>query len=650
MGDGEAISLFVPGRLCLFGEHSDWAGLNRVLNADVPPGLALVTGVDQGIYADVRKSDRFIMRNTSDALKGNWTDFDAEMRPEGLKKIAESDNYFAYVAGVTLYVSEHYIVGGLEITITDMDLPQKGGLSSSAAICVLVTRAFNQLYGLNLNTIGEMRIAYSGERKTKSRCGRLDQACAFGKSPVVLTFDGEEIDVQRLIVKAPLFWVVARLIGRKDTIKILSDLNRCYPFPSTDVEYGVHDALGRANHGIVERAIALIRDGDAQGLGALMTEAQRLFDEKVAPASPEELAAPVLHRALADPVCLRLSYGGKGVGSQGDGSVQFLARSQHDQEELVAHLRSQGMEAYAFTIPERHRVRRAVIPVAGYGTRLYPMTRVIKKEFLPVFDTDGLVKPLILKLFEELADSGIEEICLIVGGAGEIEAYKKAFSAPLPDEHLSKLPQEMREYEKRVRSIGSRLVFAVQEQKLGFGHAVYQAREFCGGEPALMMLGDMMYRSGAKKPCALQLIEKYEEIEKPLIAVQQIDPGQAGSFGVLCGRWVDEAQRLMQAEKFIEKPSPEEAERGLSMPVEGGRRAVFGVFGQYILTPEVFSALGRIISESGSQAGSQGGEIQLTDAYAALIDGPGLYCAVPDGQMYDIGNVPAYKESVRAFV
>ena len=645
MGGEDTISLFVPGRLCLFGEHSDWAGLNRVMNADVYPGLALVTGVDQGIYADIKKTERFIVRNASEALKDEWTDLDTEMRPEELKKIAESDNYFAYVAGVALYVSEHYIVGGLEITITDMDLPQKGGLSSSAAICVLIARAFNQLYGLNLNTIGEMRIAYSGERKTKSRCGRLDQACAFGKSPVVMTFDGEEIGVRRLIVKKPLYWVVARLNGTKDTIKILADLNRCFPFPSTELEKGVHEALGRENHEIVNKAIELIREGDAEGLGELMTKTQQLFDQKVAPASPEELSSPVLHKTLEDPICKKLSYGGKGVGSQGDGSIQFIARSQKDQEELVEYLRSQGMDAYAFTIPERHRIRRAVIPVAGYGTRLYPMTRVIKKEFLPVFDSDGSTKPLILKLFEELIESGIEEICLIVGGSDEIEYYKKAFMDPLPEGHLSKLSPEMQNYEKRIREIGSRLIFAVQEQKLGFGHAVYQAREFCGGEPSLLLLGDMMYRSNTKKPCALQLIEKYEEIEKPLLAVQQIAPENSRSFGILSGTWVDDAKRLIQVEKFIEKPEPKAAIAELSMPMNDGSRAVYGVFGQYVLTPEVFSALGRIINEGVTQ----NGEIQLTDAYAALIDEPGLYCAIPDGQMFDFGNVSAYKESISAF-
>ncbi|GHU66528.1 hypothetical protein AGMMS49983_16350 [Clostridia bacterium] len=635
----------MPGRLCLFGEHSDWAGLHRVLNADVPPGQALVTGIDQGIYATVKESSRFILHNTSPELAEGWSDLDSEMTLERLKEIAEGDSYFSYVAGVALYMSEHYYIGGLEITITKMDLPQKSGLSSSAAICVLIARAFNQIYGLNLNTIGEMRVAYYGERKTSSRCGRLDQACAFGKSPVLMTFDGEEIGVNRLIVKNPLYWVVANLNSAKDTIRILSDLNRCYPFPQNAVEQGVHEALGKDNQAIVAEAIRLIREGNAEALGKLLTHAQQVFDQKVAPASPEELRSPVLHRILEDSSVKALSYGGKGVGSQGDGSVQFLAKSKEDQGKLVDYLNGNGLEAYAFTIPEKHQIRKAVIPVAGFGTRLYPMTRVIKKEFLPIFDSDGTVKPLILKLFEEVIRSGIEEICLIVGSKDEITQYKKAFSEPISEEHRSKLPADFLAMEDRIQAIGRRLVYKVQEHKLGFGHAVYQSREFCGGEPVLLILGDTLYRSETKKPCAMQLIERYEEVGKPLIAIQEIPPERSGSFGVLAGTWEDDARKLMKVERFVEKPSPDLARNELSMMIEGGGKAVYGVFGQYILTPEIFHELGQIIRTEKTQ----NGEFQLTDAYAAVMGFPGLYGAVLDGRMYDLGNVQAYKESIMTF-
>ncbi|GHU60398.1 hypothetical protein FACS189444_7050 [Spirochaetia bacterium] len=169
------LTIFVPGRLCLFGEHSDWAGLHRMINADIVPGAAIVTGIEQGIYADVEKSDYFLLRNEAPELNDVWVDFDCSMQSAELRNIALSDSYFAYVTGVASYIKEHYNVGGMKITIKRMTLPMKKGLSSSAAICVLVARAFNRLYELNLSTKGEMDIAFRGEQRTRSRCGRLDQ-------------------------------------------------------------------------------------------------------------------------------------------------------------------------------------------------------------------------------------------------------------------------------------------------------------------------------------------------------------------------------------------------------------------------------------------------------------------------------------------
>jgi galactokinase len=505
----ETISLFVPGRLCLFGEHSDWAGLQRVINADIVPGMAIVTGIEQGIYATAYKSGEFTVRSNAPELI-SWTDFECSMNIEELKKTAADSGYFSYVAGVASYIKEHFFVGGITVTITKMTLPVKSGLSSSAAICVLVARAFNQLYDLNMSTIGEMTAAYKGERRTSSRCGRLDQACAFGVSPVVMTFDGEEIDVKRLVVKERMHWVVANLNAEKDTIKILADLNRGYPFPRNDADVKLHTALGADNHSIVNRAIKFLKEGDAKALGALMSEAQTLFDTKVAPVSPQQLSSPKLHKVLEDEFIKTLTYGGKGVGSQGDGSVQFLARSEETQLRLVKYLNSTGLSAYPFAIPKRRQIRKAVIPAAGFGTRLYPATRALRKEFIPVIASDGLLKPIILILLEELYDSDIEEICVVVGSASEMESYRRAFQQPLPREHLSKLNAEAAQYEEKLLKIGNRMTFRIQPEKLGFAHAVFQSRDFCANEPALLLLADTIYRSKTEQTCCEQIIDAYE--------------------------------------------------------------------------------------------------------------------------------------------
>ena len=225
------MNIFVPGRLCLFGEHSDWAGHYRTMNAEIPPGVAIVTGIEEGIYAEVEKATEFEVISEADEIKGAWSDFSCRMSDTDLKRVARSGSFFCYCAGVASYMLEWYNVGGVRIKITKMTLPIKSGLSSSAAICVLVARAFNKLYKLNLNTMGEMNIAYWGELRTSSRCGRLDQACAFGVRPNLMIFDGDEVEVKALTVKNHLYWVFADLCATKNTIKILRDLNKVYPCP-----------------------------------------------------------------------------------------------------------------------------------------------------------------------------------------------------------------------------------------------------------------------------------------------------------------------------------------------------------------------------------------------------------------------------------
>jgi hypothetical protein len=402
---------------------------------------------------------------------------------------------------------------------------------------VLVARAFNKLYNLNLNTMGEMNIAYLGELRTSSRCGRLDQACAFGVKPNLMTFDGDEVEVRTLNVKKHLYWVFADLCAEKNTIKILRDLNRGFPFASNEMEEREQKALGEDNQKIIDLAIKYMAEGDAQALGKLMVGAQQLFDTAVAPMCPEELTSPKLHEVLADPVIKQWTYGGKGVGSQGDGSIQFLAKDKECQQKVIDYLNSQGMKAYPLTLRPVHAVRKAIIPVAGFGTRLYPATRALKKDFFPIPDKDGMVKPVILILLEELIKSGIEEICLVLGSEEERLLYRDFFENPLSEEHLRKLNPEMQEYENRILAIGRRLRYVYQKEKRGFGHAVYQAVDFANNEPVLLLLGDTMYRSETGKPCALQLIEKYEQYNKLMVAIHSIPLAEVSHYGILSGTW-----------------------------------------------------------------------------------------------------------------
>ena len=642
------IKLFVPGRLCLFGEHSDWAGHYRTMNADILPGAAIVTGIEQGIYAEVEKSSLFEVQSTAPEIEGQWQDFACRMDEQELKRIAKSGSFFCYCAGVASYMLEWYKVGGVRIKLTSMTLPMKSGLSSSAAICVLVARAFNLLYNLNLNTLGEMNIAYVGELRTSSRCGRLDQACAFGVKPNLMTFDGDEVEVRSLNVKKPLYWVFADLCGEKDTVKILRDLNRGYPFASDEKEEREHQALGQLNQDIIDRAVEYMAKGEVEKLGQLMTEAEDLFNSHVAPMSPQELEAPKLRKVLADPQLLPLVYGGKGVGSHGDGSVQFLARDPDCQQQVIDYLNQQGMRAYPLTIKPVHTVRRAIIPVAGFGTRLYPATRALKKDFFPIPCPDGMVRPVILILLEELVQSGIEEICLVLGSEEERKLYADFFERPLSDEHQSKLSKDRLEYENHILDIGKRLRYIYQHEKRGFGHAVYQAVEFAHDEPVLLMLGDTLYRSLTNKPCALQLIEEYERYNRLTVGLFPVNLADVSHFGIMTGIWEDKDERILNVSSIHEKPTANYAEEYLGVRGSMGGREYCSVFGQYILTPEVFQQLADDIRQA-DEKGDLSHEIELTSALEAVRSRSGMVGVRLYSQRFDMGNPNALVDTIAKF-
>ena len=639
----KSIELFVPGRLCLFGEHSDWAGTNKTFNAGIVSGRAIVTGTEQGIYGIANVSDTFSVHSDLNDYKDD--SFECPMDLKQLREIAQSGGFFSYVAGVASYICEWYHTGGVEIHITKMDLPMKSGLSSSAAICVFVAKAFNELYDLRLNTMGLMNIAYWGELRTPSRCGRLDQACAFGVTPVALNFDGNEIDVERITLKEQLYYVFADLMAGKDTVKILADLNSAYPFPRSDADKRLHEALGVDNREITAEAIKYINEGDAKSLGELMTRAQALFDEKVAPMSTE-LVAPVLHKTLKDENILKLVYGGKGVGSQGDGTIQFLAKDEECQTKLINYLENTlHMTAYKLTLKPQASVKKAIIPVAGFGTRLYPLTRGVKKEFCPVVDKDGLMKPAILILLEELDNIEIDEICMILNRE-EQDYYEDFFFKPLPQAHFAKLSPAMQQYEKRIERISKKLKFVYQDEQKGFGHAVYQAKEFAGGEPVLLLLGDTIYRSNTGIPCTKQLIDSYEKYGATTIALHTVPLEIVGNFGVFAGQWEDKDETTLKLSRIVEKPNRVVAKEQLCVSNRKSPENYYAAFGSYVLTPEVFDRLETAINKNIT---NNKGEIELTDALAYVCEQFGAYGAVIDGRSFDLGNPEAYKMTVSEF-
>lgn len=280
------------------------------------------------------------------------------------------------------------------------------------------------------------------------------------------------------------------------------------------------------------------------------------------------------------------------------------------------------------------KVRKAVITAAGKGTRQYPASTAVQKEMFPMVDRDGLTKPVIQIIGEEAIDAGIEQICIITQ-PGEEAQYRDYFKR-LDDDMVRAFRGKdwaILESEK-LGAFGERLHFAEQHTAEGFGHAVYQAKEFVGDEPFLLLLGDHVYISDSKDRCARQLIKVYEQYM--LDAVTGVQPTlerMLHLFGVIRGEGVDPARGIYRSQLIIEKPAIEVAREKLTTPgLPAGNYLAH--FGMHVFSPRIFDSLEYLIKNNLREKG----EIQLTAAQEHLRSQTDKYWAVVvQGQRYDTG-------------
>jgi UTP--glucose-1-phosphate uridylyltransferase len=280
------------------------------------------------------------------------------------------------------------------------------------------------------------------------------------------------------------------------------------------------------------------------------------------------------------------------------------------------------------------KVRKAVITAAGRGTRQYPASTAVQKEMFPLVDRDGLTKPVIQIIGEEAIDSGIEEICIITP-PGEEKLYRDYFRR-LDDDMVKSFRGKdwaILESEK-LGAFGERLHFAEQHTQEGFGHAVYQAKEFAGDEPFLLLLGDHVYISDIKDRCARQLIRVYEQYM--LDAVTGVQPTlerHLHLFGVIRGGPIDPARGIYKSELIIEKPSIELAREKLTTPGQPAGNYL-AHFGMHVFSPRIFDSLEYLIKNNLREKN----EIQLTAAQEHLRQQCDKYwCVISQGQRYDTG-------------
>lgn len=285
------------------------------------------------------------------------------------------------------------------------------------------------------------------------------------------------------------------------------------------------------------------------------------------------------------------------------------------------------------------RVQRAVITAAGRGTRQYPASSAVAKEMFPLVDRDGLTKPVIQILVEEAVAAGIERICLVTQ-PGDEAVYRRYFRRPEGSlrEALARKPAALAAGE-RLQDLGERLSFVAQTAPEGYGHAVFQARDFVDDEPFLLMLGDHIYLADGAEPCAAQLVRHYAESGAAALSAVQIEAKeQLHLFGTLRGRPRASAGGLYDVEAIVEKPDEALARERLVTPGLPADHYLCH-FGMHVFPPAIFEAIEHHIRGNLRE----GGEIQLTNAQELmrkeLIDGSYAACTIA-GRRYDTG-IPA---------
>ncbi len=256
------------------------------------------------------------------------------------------------------------------------------------------------------------------------------------------------------------------------------------------------------------------------------------------------------------------------------------------------------------------KIRKAIIPAAGLGTRFLPATKAQPKEMLPIVD-----KPTIQYIIEEAVASGIEEILIITGRNKKCieDHFDKSVELELELEKNGKT--EMLEMVRKISDMVD-IHFIRQKEPKGLGHAISCARTFVGDEPFAVLLGDdIVYNN--EKPCLKQLIDCYSEYNTSVLGVQKVSKENVSKYGIVDGLHIED--RVYKVKGLVEKPSIEEAPSNVA------------ILGRYIITPQIFD----ILNETKP---GKGGEIQLTDALLKLMEEEAMYAYDFEGTRYDVGD------------
>lgn len=295
-------------------------------------------------------------------------------------------------------------------------------------------------------------------------------------------------------------------------------------------------------------------------------------------------------------------------------------------------------------------VRKAVIPIAGWGTRMFPVTKSVPKALFPVVDKDGYCKPVLQLVIEEALSAlpADGEICIVVQ-PGQQEPVEDYFKGVIREAYSKK--EALQPLIKRLQDIGKRITFVEQTNMDGFGDAILCAKEFVNGEPFFVLLGDHIYTTdhSAKATCAQQVLEVYSRTGKAVTALDTCEEHTTGINGIVVGAL--DADQLEEGDTYglrttVEKPTAEYAREHLRVAgiPEGNYLCYFGID---LLTPEVFN----VLQYNKDNNIRTKGEIQLRDAMKSVIESPseGMYGIRVKGNRHDTGIPRPYAAAIAAF-
>jgi UTP--glucose-1-phosphate uridylyltransferase len=290
-------------------------------------------------------------------------------------------------------------------------------------------------------------------------------------------------------------------------------------------------------------------------------------------------------------------------------------------------------------------IRKAVVPAAGLGTRHFPASHAVKKELFPVVGPDGIARALIHYHLLELVAAGIEEICIIVQ-PGEDRAIADYLNGP-GEQYLARLKKHpaLLAEAAQMRELSRRVTFVVQSEQEGYGHAVYQSRDFASGKPVLLCLGDHLFRGKTVSPYQ-ELARTVQVSEgRSVSAVNRIGPDELKGFGTIAGKRRANDPKLVDVSLIIEKPDPATARAKLR--VDGLPDDVFlGWFGMHLLAPSIYDILGEMIRDNVRD----NGELQLTRAQEIQRQREGyLALEMTGAQRFDFGVPDDFVRSVQEF-